>query len=415
MAKSRTRTRTKTIKKPRQFDFAWEGVNAKRIKTGGEIEAKSISEARALLRKQGIRVKKLKRKPKPLFSRGKPVKPADISFASRQMATMIGAGIPVAQTLKAIGKGHESANMEKLMLSLSNDVESGTALSVALGKHKKHFDRLYTSMVSAGEESGKLDTLLDRVATYKEKMEIIKSKVKSAMMYPMIVLAIAVVVIILLLLFVIPQFEALFQSFGADLPTLTRMIVDASTWLKTKWWLFFLTMAALVVIFMFFYKRSHKFRFFLDKLFLRMPVFGVILKKSAYARFSRTLAIIFGAGVPLVDGMDTVASATGNRVFENAVMSIKSEVSTGRGLASSMQTSKMFPNMMVQMVSSGEESGELETMLDKVADFYEREVDDAVEALASLIEPLMIVILGVIIGTMVLAMYMPIFKMAAVF
>lgn len=402
-------------KKERQFDFVWEGVNAKRIKTGGELEASSITQARAILRKQGIRVKKVKRKPKPLFSSNKPVKAADISFASRQMATMIGAGIPVAQTLKAIGKGHESASMEKLMVSLSNDVESGTALSVALSKHKKHFDRLYTSMVAAGEESGKLDTLLDRVATYKEKMEVIKGKVKSAMMYPMIVLAISVIVIILLLIFVIPQFEDLFTSFGADLPTLTRVIVDASDWLKARWWIFLLSIIGTVIVFMFFYRRSHKFRFFLDRLFLKVPVFGVVLKKSAYARFARTLSIIFGAGVPLVDGMDTVASATGNRVFEKTVLSIKSEVSTGRGLASSMATSKMFPNMMVTMVSSGEESGELETMLDKVAEFYEREVDDAVDALASLIEPLMIVILGVIIGTMVAAMYLPIFKMAAVF
>ena len=412
MAKTAVRTKTK---KKRQFDFIWEGVNAKRIKSGGELEAASITEARALLRKQGIRVKKVKRKPKPLFARGKPVKPADISFASRQMATMIGAGIPVAQTLKAIGKGHESASMEKLMMNLSSDVESGTALSVALGKHKKYFDRLYTSMVEAGEESGKLDTLLDRVATYKEKMEIIKSKVKSAMMYPMIVLAIATIVIILLLLFVIPQFESLFSSFGADLPTLTRLVVNASGWIQAKWWIFFLFIFAISVVFMFFYRRSHKFRFFLDRVFLKMPVFGMILKKSAYARFSRTLSIVFGAGVPLVDGMDTVASSTGNRVFEKSVLEIKAEVSTGRGLASAMHSAKMFPNMMVQMVASGEESGELETMLDKVADFYEREVDDAVEALASLIEPIMIVVLGVIIGTMVLAMYMPIFKLASVF
>lgn len=402
-------------KKQRQFDFVWEGINAKRVKTGGEIEATSISQARAILRSQGIRVNKVKRKPKPLFSRSKPIKMTDISFASRQMATMIGAGIPVAQTLKAIGKGHENASMEKLMLTLSADVESGTALSSALGKHKKYFDRLYTSMVSAGEESGKLDTLLDRVATYKEKMEAIKSKVKSAMMYPTIVLVIATIVVILLLLFVIPQFEALFKGFGADLPTLTRMIVDSSKWLQEKWWIGFLIVAGVVATFMFFYRRSHKFRFFLDRLFLRLPVFGIILKKSAYARFSRTLSIVFGAGVPLVDGMDTVASATGNRVFEKKVLEVKAEVSTGRGLASSMSTTKMFPNMMLQMISSGEESGELETMLDKVADFYEREVDDAVDALSSLIEPIMIVILGTIIGTMVLAMYLPIFKMAAVF
>ncbi|MGH1541797.1 MAG: type II secretion system F family protein [Arenicella sp.] len=402
-------------KKKRQFDFVWEGVNSKRVKTGGDIEAASIAEARSLLRKQGIRVKKVKRKPKPLFSGTKAVKMTDISFASRQMATMIGAGIPVAQTLKAIGKGHESGGMEKLMLSLSGDVESGTSLSVALSKHPKYFDRLYTSMVEAGEESGKLDTLLDRVATYKEKMEAIKSKIKSAMMYPMIVLSIAAIVIVLLLLFVIPQFEDLFKNFGADLPTLTRAVVDASRWLQDKWYIFFGAVAVVVTVFIFFYRRSHKFRFFLDRVFLKFPIFGIILKKSAYARFSRTLSIIFGAGVPLVDGMDTVASSTGNRVFENKVMEIKSEISTGRSLANSMSTSNVFPNLMVQMVSSGEESGELETMLDKIADFYEREVDDAVDALASLIEPLMISVLGIIIGTMVLAMYMPIFKMAAVF
>ncbi len=402
-------------KKKRQFDFVWEGVNSKRVKTGGDIEAASIAEARSLLRKQGIRVKKVKRKPKPLFSGTKPVKMTDISFASRQMATMIGAGIPVAQTLKAIGKGHESGGMEKLMLALSNEVESGTSLSVALSKHPKYFDRLYTSMVEAGEESGKLDTLLDRVATYKEKMEAIKSKIKSAMMYPMIVLSIAAIVIVLLLLFVIPQFEDLFKNFGADLPTLTRAVVDASRWLQDKWYIFFGAVAVVVTVFIFFYRRSHKFRFFLDRVFLKFPIFGIILKKSAYARFSRTLSIIFGAGVPLVDGRDTVASSTGNRVFENKVMEIKSEISTGRSLANSMSTSNVFPNLMVQMVSSGEESGELETMLDKIADFYEREVDDAVDALASLIEPLMISVLGIIIGTMVLAMYMPIFKMAAVF
>lgn len=402
-------------KKQKEFDFVWEGVNSKRQKTGGEIEATSLAQARSQLRKQGIRVKKVKKKPKPLFSRGKSVKAADISFASRQMATMIGAGIPIAQTLKAIGKGHENGGMEKLMLSLSSDVESGTALSSALTKHPKHFDRLYTSMVEAGEESGKLDTLLDRVATYKEKMEILKSKVKSALMYPLIVLAISVIVIILLLLFVIPQFEALFQGFGADLPTLTRMIVDASKWIQEKWWIFFLGVFLVVAIFMFFYRRSHKFRFFLDKVLLRSPVIGMITRKSAYARFSRTLAIIFGAGVPLVDGMDTVAASTGNRVYEKAVLDVKTEVATGRGLGSSLASTKKFPNMMLQMISSGEESGELETMLNKTADFYEREVDDAVDALSSLIEPLMIVVLGVIIGTMVLAMYLPIFKMASVF
>ena len=397
------------------FEFEWEGVNQKRAATGGSIEAPTLSQAKATLRQRGVRVTKIKRKPKPLFSGSKQIKAVDISFASRQMATMIGAGIPIAQTLRAIGKGHESAAMEKLMLELAREVESGTSLSNSLKKHPKYFNRLFTSLTEAGEESGKLDIMLDRVASYNEKMEAIKSKVKSAMMYPAIVLIISVLVTILLLLFVIPQFEALFQGVGADLPTLTRVIVDMSRWMQNSWYIFLFTVIALVVGFFFAYKRSDKMKFACDRLLIRLPIFGVILRKSALARFSRTLSIVFGAGVPLVDGMDTVGAATGNRVFQKAVADVKADVSTGRGLENSMAQTKMFPNMMLQMVASGEESGELEIMLDKVADFYEREVDDAVEALSSIIEPLMIVMLGGIIGTMVLAMYMPIFKMASVF
>jgi type IV pilus assembly protein PilC len=402
-------------KQTKVIEFVWEGINQKRVVAGGDIDAPTLAQARALLRQRGVRVTKIRRKPKPLFSGGKTVKPVDISFASRQMATMIGAGIPIAQTLKAIGKGHENGAMEKLMLDLGKEVESGTALSVGLSKHPMHFNRLFVSLVEAGEESGKLDTMLDRVATYNEKLEAIKSKVKSAMMYPIIVLFVSMLVTLLLLLFVIPQFEALFQGFGADLPTLTRIIVDMSEWMQQYWYLFVGGMLAAGVGFMFAYRRSEKMQFAMDRSILKLPVFGAILKKSALARFSRTLSIIFGAGVPLVDGMNTVGAATGNRVYQKAAGEVKHDISTGRSLESSMATTKVFPNMMLQMVSSGEESGELEMMLDKVADFYEREVDDAVEALASLIEPIMIVILGVIIGTIVLAMYLPIFKLASVF
>ena len=402
-------------KKQRVFEFVWEGMNQKRATASGEIEAPSLSQAKAMLRQRGLRVTKIKRKAKPLFSSAKPVQSSDISFASRQMATMIGAGIPIAQTLRAIGNGHENKSMEDLMLDLSRDVESGSALSVALTKHPKHFNRLFTSLTQAGEESGKLDTMLDRVATHNEKLEAIKSKVKSAMMYPIIVLFIAVLVTVLLLLFVIPQFEALFQGFGADLPTLTRTIVDLSKWMQNSWYIFIGGVVLAIVGFMFAYKRSEKLQFAMDRLLIKLPVLGVILKKSALARFSRTLAIIFSSGVPLVDGMNTVGAATGNRVYQKAVMDVKNDISTGRSLAQSMETTKVFPNMMLQMVASGEESGELEVMLDKVADFFEREVDDAVDALSSIIEPLMIVILGTIIGTMVLAMYLPIFKLASVF
>lgn len=404
-----------SAKHKKVVEFVWEGVNQSRVTAGGEIESPSLAQARALLRQRGIRVTKLKRKPKPLFSSGKTVKPADISFASRQMATMIGAGIPIAQTLRAIGKGHENGAVEKLMLDLGRDVETGTALSKALAKHPVHFNRLFTSLTEAGEESGKLDTMLDRVATYNEKLEAIKSKVKSAMMYPIIVLVVAALVSVLLLLFVIPQFEQLFQSFGADLPGLTRTIVDMSRWMQANWWIALLILIAVVVGFIFTYKRSQKMQFFMDRVLINFPILGPIFKKSALARFSRTLSIIFGAGVPLVDGMNTVGAATGNRVYEKAVLEAKNDISTGRSLESALATTKVFPNMMLQMVSSGEESGDLETMLDKVADFYEREVDDAVDALASIIEPFMIVLLGGIIGTMVLAMYLPIFKLAAVF
>lgn len=402
-------------KQAKVFEFVWEGVNQKRVSTGGEIEAPSLSQAKALLRQRGLRVTKLKKKPKPLFSNMKPIKPVDISFASRQMATMIGAGIPIAQTLRAIGKGHESASMEKLMLELGREVESGSALSLALSKHPIYFNRLFTSLVEAGEESGKLDTMLERVATYNEKLEALKSKVKSAMTYPAIVVFISALVTLLLLLFVIPQFEDLFKSFGADLPALTRTIVDMSRWVQAYWYIVIFVIVGAVVGFRFAYKRSDKLQFFMDRVALRAPVFGVIMKKSALARFARTLSIIFGSGVPLVEGMSTVGASTGNRVFQLAVENVKNDISTGRSLEASMTSTKVFPNMMLQMVSSGEESGELETMLDKVAEFYEREVDDAVDAMSSLIEPIMISFLGIIIGTMVLAMYLPIFKMASVF
>ena len=403
-----------TVKKNKTTEFEWVGVNQKRQEVKGDIEAPSLAQARALLRQRGVRVTKIKRKTKSIFSNAKPIKTVDISFASRQMATMIGAGIPVAQTLRAVGKGHESASMEKLMLDLARDVETGTALSSALRKYPLHFNRLFTSLTEAGEESGKLDTMLDRVATYTEKLEAIKSKVKSALMYPIIVLCIAGVVTVLLLLFVIPQFEALFSDFGADLPTLTRVIVDMSEAMQKYWWIWLAASVAAAAVFSTAYKRSKNLQFTMDKLLIKFPMIGIIMKKSALARFSRTLSITFGAGVPIVDSMDTVGAATGNRVYQKAVQDVKNDVSTGRGLENSMAATGVFPNMMLQMVASGEESGELEIMLDKVADFYEREVDDAVDGLASIIEPFMIVLLGGIIGTMVVAMYLPIFKMASV-
>ena len=400
-------------KQKKVLEFQWEGLNQKRAKVKGDIEAPTLAQAKVMLRQRGIMVKKLKKKSKPLFSSGKAIKGQDISFASRQMATMIGAGIPIAQTLRGIGNGHENPKMEKLMLDISREVESGSSLSSSLAKHPVYFNRLFVSLTEAGEESGKLDTMLDRVATYNEKIEAIKSKIKSAMLYPIIVLVVATIVTLLLLLFVIPQFEVLFQGVGADLPSLTRTVVNMSEWMQKYWWIFLLGIIGFVFAFMAAYKRSEKMKFTLDRIFLKAPVFGDILRKSALARFARTLAIIFSAGVPLVDGMKTVGTATGNRVYTLGTNQIKNEISTGKSLALAMEETKLFPNMMLQMVSSGEESGELEVMLDKTADFFESEVDDAVDSLASIIEPLMIVLLGGIIGTMVLAMYMPIFKLGS--
>ena len=402
-------------KQQRTFDFIWEGVNQNRAKTGGEVVAPSLSQARAVLRQRGIRVTRIKKKPQPLFGPSTKVKSVDISFAARQMSTMIGAGIPISQTMRAIGQGHENKGVENLMMSISRDVESGTSLSLSLNKFPEHFNQLFVSLTEAGEQSGQLDTMLDRVATYSEKLEALRSKVKSALMYPLIVLMVALGVTVLLLLFVIPAFEDLFSGVGAQLPTLTRVIVTMSEWLQANWLLAAIAVVGGVLALKNVIKRSEELQYKIDQLLLNAPVFGFIVNKSALARFSRTLSIIFGSGVPLVEGMDTVGAATGSRVYQRSITAIKNEISAGHSLEGSMRATGLFPNVMLQMVASGEESGELETMLEKIADFYEREVDDAVAALSSIIEPVMIVLMGGIIGTMVVAMYLPVFQLASVF
>lgn len=395
--------------------FTWEGFDNKGRKSSGETEGNSLAYVKAILRRQGIRPTKVRKKAKPLLAFKKRVRPADITFMSRQLATLLSAGIPVAQALAAIGRGHENASMQEMMGVIRNEVESGTSLSQSLGKYPLHFDRLYVSLVEAGEQSGKLDDLLGKIAVYLEKIESIKSKIKSALFYPSAIVVVAILVVALLMIFVIPQFESLFKGFGADLPTLTQMIVNLSRWFQDWWWLFFGVLIGTVLLIASTYKRSTKIQFLTDRFLLHMPVFGAVIKKATIARFSRTLATMFGAGVPLVDSLESVANATGNRVYQNAIIDIISEVSTGRSLEATMSQSRLFPNMVLQMISTGEESGELETMLNKIADFYEREVDDAVAALSSLIEPFMIAFLGVVVGTIVVAMYLPIFKMAAVF
>ena len=404
---------TKKHAKTRQF--LWQGVNQENSKTAGELEATTLLQAKVILRQRGVRVTHIKPRAKPLFAFVKPIKAVDICFASRQMSTMIGAGIPIAQTLRGIGKGHEKKSMETLMYSLAKDVESGSALSHSLAKHPQIFSPLFTSLTQAGEESGRLDVMLDKVATYNEKSEAIKSKVKSAMMYPSIVFFIAGVVTVLLLLFVIPKFEVLFQGINADLPRLTRIVVGFSEWMQTKWWLFVAASLAFIIGLNVSYKHSPKFRLHYDRLKIKLPIIGPILAQTTLARFARTLSIFFSAGVPLADSMGMVAAVTGNRVYSKSIQNIKNSISTGHSLESAMSATELFPNMMLQMVAGGEESGELEIMLDKVADFYEQEVDNSINALESIIEPLMIVILGIIIGIIILAMYMPIFKMASTF
>jgi len=395
--------------------FVWEGTDGRGKTVKGDNEAPNAEFVKATLRRQGIRATKVRKKSRSLLQFKRPIKSRDISFATRQLATMLGAGIPVAQSIESLARGHENPSMQDMMTSIRQDVESGTTLSDALSRFPIHFDRLYTALVSAGEQSGTLDILLEKIAVYKEKMEAIKSKIRSAMLYPSAVLTVAVVVVAILLIFVIPQFERLFQNFGGDLPTLTRWIVDLSRWFVEFWWMAFMILIGSIVGITFTYKRSEKMQFLFDRLVLRLPIFGVVIKKGIIARFARTLSTMFGAGVPLVESLDTVALATGNRVYHNGVINVKNEVSTGRALEVSMSETRLFPAMVLQMVGSGEEAGELELMLMKVAEFYEREVDDAVAALASLIEPIMIVFLGVIVGVVVVAMYLPIFKMAAVF
>ncbi len=396
-------------------EFTWEGTDAKGRRVKGDNEAPSAAYIKATLRRQGIRQIKVRKKPRPLFSIGRTVKAKDITFFTRQLSTMISAGIPVAQSIDGIARGHENPSVHDLLTSIRQEVESGTSLSNTLMRYPLHFDRLYTSLVAAGEQSGTLDVLLEKVATYKEKVEALKGKVKAAMMYPIAVLVVAVVVVALLLIFVIPQFEQLFRNFGGELPTLTATIVEMSRWFQKWWLLFFAGLIGSIVAIVYTYRRSAKMQFTVDRITLRLPIFGPLFKKATIARVARTLSTMFGAGVPLVDALESVAAASGNRVYHNGIINVRNEVSTGRTLETSMAQTGLFPSMVLQMVSTGEESGELELMLAKVAEFYEQEVDDAVAALSSLIEPILIVVLGVIIGTMVVAMYLPIFKMAAVF
>ena len=398
--------------------FLWEGADRNGNRKKGEIQAKNMALAKAQLRREGINVLKIKLKPKPLFGLGgprkKPITPLDIAIFSRQLATMMKAGVPLVQAFEIVGTGHENAAMSELIMSIKTDVEGGSSLTEALKKHPLYFDDLYCSLVQAGEHAGILDSILDKVATYKEKTEALKSKIKKAMFYPIAVIVVAIIVVTILLLFVIPQFEDMFKGFGADLPAPTQFVVDLSRFLQEWWYAVFGGAGLVLYSFFYFKKRSRKMREFLDKLALKIAIIGPILEKAAIARYARTLQTMFAAGTPLVEALGSVSGAVGNIVFSNAVEQIQQEVATGTQLNKAMTNTGVFPNMVIQMTAIGEESGALDTMLGKVADFYEAEVDNLVDGLTSLLEPMIMAVLGVIIGGIVVAMYLPIFQMGQV-
>ena len=400
------------VRKPKLDSYTWEGVDKQGKKVKGEMDAGSIALVNTSLRRQGINPLKVQRRRGELFKIKQKIKPKDISVFTRQLATMLQAGIPMAQSFDIVGKGHENPSVQQLINSIKQDIESGTSLTQALGKHPLYFDALYCNLVAAGEQAGILDGILEKLATYKEKIEAIKGKIKSALFYPAAVLVVAFIITAVLLIFVIPQFESLFKGFGADLPALTKMVVNLSRVFQDWWWAIIGSVVGAVVSASYMYKRSPAAQHTMDRLLLRAPVIGVIVKKATIARFARTLATMFAAGVPLVEALDSVSGATGNRLYYEGTLAIKNDISTGMQLQAAMNTTGLFPNMVIQMVAIGEESGELDKMLNKVADFYEGEVDDAVAALSSLLEPIIMAFLGVVIGGLVVAMYLPIFKLA---
>jgi len=397
----------------KQAPFTWEGTDRAGKKIKGKLVATNEAAVRSELRRQGVIATRV-RKQSTLFRQQGRVKAADIAIFSRQMATMMAAGIPLVQSFDIIGAGHENPAMQKLILAVKGDVEGGTSLAKALAKHPLHFDDLFVNLVEAGEQAGALETLLEKIATYKEKTEAIKKKVKKALFYPTAVVVVAIVVTGILMIYVIPEFENLFQGFGADLPAFTQFVIDISNFVQEKGWLLVLAAVGAGYGFIQVKKRSRAVRHFLDRAILKVPIIGPILNKAAIARYARTLSTTFAAGVPLVEALESVAGACGNIVYETAVLRMRDEVATGQRLQRAMENTSLFPNMVNQMVAVGEESGSLDTMTAKVADFYEEEVDNAVDSMSSLLEPLIMAILGVLVGGLVIAMYLPIFNMGKV-
>jgi type IV pilus assembly protein PilC len=394
--------------------YAWEGIDRKGTKLKGELSGHNPALIRAQLRKQGITPSKVRKKSTSIFSAGKKIKPLDIALFTRQMSTMMKAGVPLLQSFDIIGEGFDNPNMRKLVEEVKQEVAAGNSFASALRKKPQYFDDLYCSLVDAGEQAGALETLLERVATYKEKTEALKAKIKKAMTYPIAVLVVALMVSAILLIKVVPQFQTVFAGFGAELPAFTLMVIGLSQILQDWWWIVIAAVVAAILGFKYAFKHSQQFRDGLDRGLLKLPIIGPLIYKSSVARYARTLSTTFAAGVPLVEALDSVAGATGNVVFKNAVNKVKQDVSTGMQLNFSMRSTGVFPTLAIQMAAIGEESGSLDNMLDKVATYYEDEVDNMVDNMTSLMEPFIMVILGVVVGGLVVAMYLPIFKLGSV-
>jgi type IV pilus assembly protein PilC len=415
MSASRNAVKTATRANDGLQTFTWVGKDKRGVVMKGETPAKNINLVKAELRRQGITPQTVKPKSKPLFgAAGKTIKPGDIAIFSRQIATMMKSGVPIVGALEIIANGNKNQRMANLVNTIRVDIQGGMSFSEALAKHPVQFDELYQNLVRAGETAGVLETVLDTVATYKENLEALKGKIKKAMFYPTMVIAVALVVSAVLLVFVVPQFEDVFKGFGAELPAFTQMVVNLSRFMVAWWWLILLFVVAAILGFIAAKKRSLAFQHFLDRVVLKVPVIGQIMHNSSIARFSRTLGVTFRAGVPLVEALEIVAGATGNVVYEDAVKRIRDDVAVGYPVNVAMKQVNLFPHMVIQMTSIGEEAGALDAMLFKVAEFYEQEVNNAVDALSSLLEPMIMVFLGVVVGGMVVAMYLPIFKLASV-
>lgn len=404
------------VNKPqtKMYTFTWEGLNKAGSRVKGESQNTNPALVRAELRQQGINPLKVRKK-STIFAMmtSKKIRSMDITLFTRQLATMLTAGIPLIQAFDLIARGQNKLTMQQLVTSIKQDVENGSSFSEALKKHPEYFNKLYVNLIYAGEQSGSLELMLQRVSDYREKIESLKGKIRKAMYYPAAVLSVAVIVTAILLIFVVPEFEDLFKGFGADLPAMTRMVISLSNSLQNHIWILLASLILTIWIFLQAKQRSENFNKTLDRIALRLPIMGNILQKAIIARFSRTLATTFAAGIPLVSALDVVAGATGNSLYIEGTLKIRDEISTGQQLQAAMRNTQLFPSMVIQMVAIGEESGTLEMMLSKIADFHEEEVDNAVDSLSSILEPIIIVILGIIVGTLVIAMYLPIFKLGA--